>query len=100
MMNIFLLFNPKVENELRHGYPFISDLAYSKPISLIPFANEYGVQLEERYSKMTESKYVIHICPHGKVYQGENYVVEGKEQETVLMKSIQIVFENGAKEER
>ncbi|QCT04372.1 hypothetical protein E6C60_3664 [Paenibacillus algicola] len=96
MMNIFLLFNPEVENELRHGYPIISDLAYSKPNSLIFLANEYGIQLEERYSKMTESKYVMHICPHCKMHQGDNYVVEDNEQETVLIKSIQIVFENGA----
>ncbi|WP_372661246.1 hypothetical protein [Cohnella sp.] len=90
-MPIFLMFNPEVENELRDGYPIISDLAYSKPSSLIPFAKEYGVLLEERSSKVTESKYVMHICPHCKMHQGDNYVVEDNEQETVLIKKIKIV---------
>ena len=100
MMNILLMFNPEIENELRNGYPIISDLAYSKPNSLIPFAKEYGVHLEERYSKVTESMYVMHICPHCKMHQGDNYVVEDNEQKTDLVRRIQIVFGYGVWKEK
>ncbi|MGE7056910.1 hypothetical protein ACQKI4_30595, partial [Paenibacillus glucanolyticus] len=73
----------------------ISDLAYNKPKSLIPFAKEYGVHLEERYSKVTQSMYVMHICPHCKMHQGDNYVVEDNEQKTDLVRRMRIVFDNG-----
>lgn len=99
-MNKFLIFNPEVENELRDGYPIISDLAYCKPKSLIPFAKEYGVQLEERYSKVTESKNVTHICRHCKMHQGDNYVVEDNEQETVQIRRMRIVFDHGVWKEK
>ncbi|WJQ81922.1 hypothetical protein [Brevibacillus brevis] len=94
-MQIFLIYNSEIENELRNGYPINSDLAYSKPSSLIPFAKKYSVLLEERYSKVTDSKYVMHICPHCKMHQGDNYVVEDNEQETTLIKRMRIVFEQG-----
>lgn len=99
-MDIFLVFNPEIENELRNGYPLISDLAYSKPKSLIPFAKEYGVQLEERYSKVTESMYVMHICPQCKMHQGDNYVVEDNEQKTDRIRRMQIVFGHGVWREK
>ncbi|KEQ22134.1 exodeoxyribonuclease X C-terminal domain-containing protein [Paenibacillus tyrfis] len=99
-MQIFLMFNPEIENELRYGYPIISDLAYNKPRSLIPFAKEYGILLEERYSKVTESKYIMHICPHCKMHQGDNYVVEDNEQETKLIKKIKIIFDHGTWKEK
>ncbi len=94
-MRIFLMFNPEVENELREGYPIVSDLAYSKPNSIIPFAQNFEVLLKERYSKVTGSEYVMHICPHCKMHQGDNYVIEDNEQETMLIKRTRVIFDQG-----
>lgn len=70
------------------------------PKSLIPFAKEYGVQLEECYSKVIESKYVMHICTHCKMHQGDYYVVEGNGQQTDLIRRMQIVLEHGVWKEK
>lgn len=99
-MNLFLMFNPEIENELRKGCPIIGNVAYSKPKSLIPFAKEHGVKLEERYSNLTGSMYAMHICPHCKMHQGDNYVVEDNEQKTDLIKRMWVVFGNGAWKEK
>lgn len=94
-MKILLMFNPEVKNELREGYPIISDLAYDKPKSMISFAQKFDVLLEERFSKITRSDYVMHICPHCKMHQGDNYVVEDNEQETMLINRIRVIFDQG-----
>lgn len=92
-MDIFLMFNPEVKNELRSGYPIISDLAYSKPTTIVPFAMQLGIKLEERFSKITREKYIMHICPHCNAHQGDNYVVEDNHQETILRQSVRIIYD-------
>ncbi|UOK62226.1 hypothetical protein MT997_28570 [Paenibacillus sp. OVF10] len=92
-MDILLLFNPEVINELREGYPVISDLAYSKPSTMIELANRFGVKLQERFSKMTGDKYVMHICPHCNSHQGDYHVVEDNHQNTTVSKTIKINFD-------
>lgn len=94
-MKILLMFNPEVKNELREGYPIISDLAYNKPKSMISLAQKFDVLLEVRFSKITGSEYVMHICPHCKMHQGDNYVVEDNEQETMLLNRTRIIFNQG-----
>lgn len=68
------------------GIPTISELAYRRPTSLIPLASEHGVLLERRYSRTMEDRYIMHICPHCKAGQGDNFVVEDLHQETRLVK--------------
>lgn len=95
-MKIFLMYNPEVENDMRESFPIISNLAYRKPKSIVTIAKEFGVLLEERYSKVVELKYVMHVCPHCKMHQGDNYVVEDNEQNTLLIKRTRIVFDKGS----
>lgn len=94
-VKIMLFFNPEIENEFREGIPIISDLAYNKPESLIPFAKDHGVLLESRFSKQINEKYVAHICPHCKMLQGDNFVVEDNHQDTILKKRISIRYDQG-----
>lgn len=93
-MDIFLLFNPELENELREGYPLVSNLAHCKPKSLIPFANSMAIKMEERYSQTIEVNCVMHICPHCGMHQGDYHVVEDNHQKTTLIKSMKIKFYN------
>ncbi|ASA23424.1 hypothetical protein [Paenibacillus donghaensis] len=94
-MSIFLMFNPEIEHDFRNRCPIISDLSYSKPKSLIPFAKGFGIILEDRYSKTISSKYIMHICPHCKMHQGDYQIVEDNEQKTQLEQRIIIKCTKG-----
>lgn len=96
-MNIMLVFNPETENELREGYPIVSDLAYNKPPSMIFFAKQNGIKLQERFSKTINEKTIMHICPHCNMHQGDYHVVEDNHQETELVSTLKIKFDRNKK---
>lgn len=93
LMNILLMFNSNVKNDLRDGYPIVSDLAHCKPTSLIPFANLFVVKMESRYSKTIGTNCVMHICPHCGIHQGDYHVVEDNHQETIVTRRTKILFD-------
>jgi hypothetical protein len=96
-MDIFLMFNPEVDNELRAGYPIISDLAYNKPATIVPFAKRYGLNLQERFSKTSKEKHIMHICPNCNMHQGDYHVVEDYQQESVLRQTLKIKYDKSNK---
>jgi len=94
-MKIMLMFKPEKEYTSKDVIPIISECSYVKPASIIPLAKKYGVQLEMRYSKFVNNKYIMHICPHCNMHQGDNFIVEDNHQITQLLKQFRICFKNG-----
>ncbi|QTH44020.1 hypothetical protein J4772_06340 [Cohnella sp. LGH] len=92
-MDIFLMFNPELENAFREGYPIISALSHFKPTSLIPFVQQYGIKLQNRFSKTIGGKCVMHICPHCNMHQGDYHVVEDNHQITDVRQTLTISYD-------
>ncbi|MCY8860344.1 hypothetical protein [Bacillus inaquosorum] len=84
-LNIMLMFNPEKIYDDRHEVPVISECSYNKPDSILPIAEKFGVKLENRYSKTVNQKYIMHICPHCNMHQGDHSVVEDNHQKTKLL---------------
>jgi hypothetical protein len=65
---------------------FARHIVQSLPVGSFGIGYDCNMEFNLRNdSKVSESKYVMHICPHCKMHQGDNYVVEDNKQETELI---------------
>ncbi|MZP31082.1 hypothetical protein GTO91_15310 [Heliobacterium undosum] len=87
-MNVILIYNQEDDIPISEDCPICSEMAYSRPKSLIPLAEQQGVILEERYNKTMNSRYIMHICPHCKAHQGDYHIVEDMHQSPTFIKRI------------
>lgn len=89
-IKIILLYYPYTEKEIKDSK--FSDFSYEKPLELIKYAATKGVRLAKRYSKTTNSSYVMHICSNCNSVQGDFFIVEDNHQDTKLLERLRLTF--------
>lgn len=95
-MKILLIFFTEYDSPqdymFRNELPIISEFAYEKPLSLIPFARKFQVFLKKTHSQTTKNTYVSHICPHCGLLQGDHYIVQDLCQDTKLIEEFTVSY--------